>query len=271
MDSYRIIGGECQEKTAVSCRRNGEQREETAMPFTSWRGTVGLIKPTMRPGNLEELIRMLPPGINVIPLFNDIREGSLKEFRDVLGGYEARVEILAQAGIDLIHPAGAPPFMVLGYAGETELVREWEARYKVSIFTSGMNHVAALRAVGAKRFVGVSYFRGDINASYAAYFTAAGFDVLAMAGMDVDFDKVQELDGRQVYRFVREVFLAHRDAEAIYMLGPAWHTADIIGMLEADFGVPVVHHTTALCWEIQKRLHVRQPVAGFGKLVAELP
>jgi maleate cis-trans isomerase len=240
------------------------------MAFPSWRGTVGLIKPTMRAGNLEELIRMLPIGISVIPLFNDIRDGSRAEFERVIAGYEAKTAQFAAEGIELVHPAGAPPFMILGYEKERQLILEWERKYGVEIFTSGMNHVAALRALGVKRFVGVSYFRGEMNATFAQYFTDAGFDVIAMAGMDVDFDKVQELSGHQVYRFVRETFLAHREAEAIYMLGPAWHTADIVAMMEGDFGVPVVHATPALCWEIQKRLHVREPVMGFGRLLAEL-
>jgi hypothetical protein len=39
------------------------------MAFTSWRGVLGCVKPTMRPGGLEELIRILPEGIGVIPLF----------------------------------------------------------------------------------------------------------------------------------------------------------------------------------------------------------
>jgi maleate isomerase len=241
------------------------------MAFTSWRGTVGLIKPTMRAGNLEELIRMLPVGISVIPLFNEIRDGSRGEFERVIAGYEAKAAQFAAEGIELVHPAGAPPFMVLGYAKERELIREWERKYKIEIFTSTMNHVAALKALKVKKFVGVSYFRGDLNTTFGQYFTDAGFNVLAMAGMDVDFNKVQELSSHQVYRFVRETFLAHRDAEAIYMLGPAWHTADIVEMMEGDFGVPIVHSTPALSWEIQKRLHVREPVSGFGRLVAELP
>ena len=37
------------------------------MVFASWRGTAGVIKPTYRPGGLEELIRLLPDGIAVIP------------------------------------------------------------------------------------------------------------------------------------------------------------------------------------------------------------
>jgi maleate isomerase len=241
------------------------------MAMHSWRGTVGLIKPTMRPGNLEELVRILPEGIGVIPLFNDIRSGTVDEFKAVIAGYETKTAVLAEAGIELVHPAGAPPFMLLGHEAEKALILEWERTYNVSIFTSGMNHIAALRAVGARRFVGISYFRGALNQTYAQYFTDAGFEVLAMSGMDVDFDRVQNLSSREVYRFARDAFFAQGGAQAIYLLGPAWQCADIVETMEQDFGVPVVHHTTALCWEIQKRLHVHQPIAGFGRLLRELP
>ena len=122
-----------------------------------------------------------------------------------------------------------------------------------------------------KRFVGATYFRGEINRTYAKYFEDAGFKCLEMAGMDVDFDKAQELSSCEVYRFLKQCFLEHRGAQAIYMLGPAWRTLDIIEMLEADLGVPVIHAIPAQCWDIQRHLHVRQPVKGFGRLVAEMP
>jgi maleate isomerase len=240
--------------------------------FSSWRGTVGLVKPTMRPGNLEDLIRMLPPGIGVIPLFNNIREGTRSEFAAVIAGYEAKTAELAEAGIDLVHPQGAPPFMVLGHDDERELIRGWEKKYRVSVFTSGMVHTAALQALKMKRFIGVSYFRDPgLNETYGKYFTDAGFDIITMRGMDVDFDKVQELSSLQVYSFIRRLVIEHPDTDGIYMLGPAWNTLDIVDMLEADFGIPVVHATPALCWQIQKRLHVRQPVRGFGRLLFEMP
>ena len=37
------------------------------MAFGSWRGTVGIVRPTLRTGGFEDLIRMLPEGIGVIP------------------------------------------------------------------------------------------------------------------------------------------------------------------------------------------------------------
>jgi len=241
------------------------------MAFGSWRGTVGIIRPTLRTGGFEDLVRMLPEGIGVIPLCLDVRRGALDEFQKGIHAYEPKIAQLAEAGVDVINPSGAPPFMVLGYRGEQRQIEAWEKKYKTAIFTSGTTTLDALRALDVKRFVGATYFRGDINKIYARYFTDAGFDVLDMAGMDVDFDKVQELSSREVYRFVKRVFLANSTAQAIYMLGPAWRTLDIVEKLEDDLGVPVIHAVPAQCWDIQRHLSVRQPLFGFGRLIADMP
>ena len=214
---------------------------------------------------------MLPEGIGVIPLFQNVRRGGLDEFKTMIATYEKKIAELVEIGVDLIHPAGAPPFMVRGYKGEQNLIRKWVKQHKIPIFTSGMSHVDALKALKVKSFVGATYFRGDINKMYSKYFVDAGFNVLEMVGMDVDFDKVQELSSHEVYRFVKTAFLRHKKAQGIYMLGSGWRTLNIIEMLERDLGVPVVHGVPAQCWDIQRRLHVRQPVAGVGRLMAEMP
>src|SRR5947199_250320 len=145
------------------------------MTFTSWRGSVGVIKPTMRPGSLEELIRLLPDGI------------------------------------------------------------------------------------------------GEINDLFSRYFQDAGFEVLAMEGIDVPFTEVQRLSSQEVYAHTKRAFLQHDDADAIYMLGSGWRVMDIIAVLEQDLEVPVIHPVPARAWEIMKRLHVREPVSGYGRLLEILP
>jgi maleate isomerase len=234
-------------------------------------GTVGIVRPTARSGGFEDLLRMLPDGIAVTHTCLSVQRGTLAEFQTVIRDYEAKVAEMADAGVDVVNPSGAPPFMVLGYDAEQALIRDWEAKYRVPIFTSGSSHVDALRALGVRRFVGTSYFRGDLNKTYAKYFVDAGFDVLDMVGMDVDFEKVPELKSRQVYDFVKAAFLANREAEAIYMLGPAWRASDMIETLEHDLGVPVVHALPAQCWDIQRHLKLRIPIPGFGRLMADMP
>lgn len=241
------------------------------MAFSSWRGTCGIVRPTLRPGALEELIRLLPDGIGIVPLSNNIRQGTPEEFARVITDYEARVAELAEAGVDIINPSGGPPFMVLGYAGERALVEKWEKAHRIPIFTSGMTHIDSMKALGVKRFVGVTYFKGEINATFARYFADAGLECLDMVGIDVAFDKVQELSAESVYAFAKRAFLANRQAQGIYLLGPGWRIMPIIQPLEDDCGVPVIQHVTSQSWDIQRRLNVRAPVKGFGRLVAELP
>ena len=240
------------------------------MSFTSWRGVVGFIKPTMRTGSLEELIRILPEGIGVLPLFLDIKQGTTDEFKRAVAPFEPLVARLAEAGCDLIHPEGAPPFMLLGFKGEAAQLKAWEKTYKVPFFTSGSNHVRALKALKAKRFVGATYFTGKINDLFAKYFVEAGFDVLGMEGISVPFDQVGHLSSHEVYAHVKRAFLKHHKAEAIYLLGSGWRVLPVIDLLEQDLGVPVVHPVPARCWEIQHRLAIREPVAGYGRLLAEM-
>ena len=90
------------------------------MVYDCWRGMVGIIKPTKGSGSLVELIKLLPEGIGVIPLFNHVRHGTIEEFQGAIPAYEEKIAELAQDKVDLIHPAGTPPFMLLGYKGEAE-------------------------------------------------------------------------------------------------------------------------------------------------------
>jgi maleate isomerase len=241
------------------------------MPFSTWRGMIGCIKPTMRPGSLEELIRMLPEGIGVIPLFLDVKRGTREELENAAKAYEPLIARLAEQKVDIVLPEGAPPFMLLGRKGEAELLANWEAAYGIQIFTSGTNHTRALSALGVKRFVGASYFGGEINDVFARYFRDAGFDVLGMEGIDVDFDDVNKLSPENVYAHIKRVFLKHPKAEGIYLLGSGWRVLPMVDLLEQDLGVPVVHPVPARCWEIQLRLTIRQPTPGYGRLLAEMP
>jgi hypothetical protein len=140
------------------------------MAFSSWRGVVGMINPTMRPGVTEEVIRLLPEGIGLIPLFLNIRRGTEDEFEGMMPAYEKLVAVLADHGCDLIHPHGAPPFMVQGRKKEAEIIRRWEKTYKTPIMSVAQNHVNALKAVKAKSIVGATYFPGKLNAIFAKVF-----------------------------------------------------------------------------------------------------
>jgi len=244
------------------------------MPYdisNSWRGVVGTIKPTHRPGSLEEFIRFLPEGIGVIPVVLGIKEGTEKEFLDSMEPMKEKVAELAKLNVDLIFPQGAPPFMLRGYRGEEAIVRSLEEKHGIPIVTSGMTQVEALRVLGIKRMIGITYFQGELNQKFAQYFTDAGFEVLGMEGIPVAFTEAGRLSYQEVYAFSKKLYLKHKNAQGIYMLGGAWRILEVIQLLEQDLRIPVVHSTPAKVWAIEKRLYVRQPVKGYGRLLEEMP
>jgi maleate cis-trans isomerase len=214
---------------------------------------------------------LLPEGIGVVPVYLNFKRGTEDEFRAALNAVEEKVAELAREGVDLIHPEGAPPFMVHGYQGEEKIIREWEEKYQTPMVTAAQTQVEALRALNVKKFVGVTYFIGSVNDITSRYFAEAGFDVLGMEGISVAFEDVGRLASQEIYAHARRAFLQNQSAQAIYMLGTGWRCLDIIHMLEEDLQVPVVHPVPARVWAVQKRLHVRQPVNGFGQLLEHMP
>jgi len=240
------------------------------MAYRLWRGVVGMVKPTRRPGSLEELIRVLPEGIGVVPLLLNVRQGNRREFAAAIPHYESYVAELAEQGMDLIRVGGTPPFMLLGHKGEAELIRKWEKKYKTPIRTDGQTHTAAMRALKIKRFIGASYSALQ-NEIVIDYMTQAGLTCVSMEPIDVPFHEVGQISPERVYSHIKALFLRHKGADGIYIQGGGWRTGGIVALLEQDLQVPVVHATYCQSWEIQRQLSVREPRQGYGRLLAELP
>ena len=240
------------------------------MHYTMWRGVVGLVKPTRRPGSLEELIRMLPQGIGIVPLLLNVREGSHDEFSSAIPFYEKYVAELAEQGMDMIHPGGTPAFMMLGYDEERRTTDAWSEKYKTPVFTAGQNHVCALRSMHIKSFIGASYSKLQ-NQIVTKYMTQAGFHVKSMEPIDVPFNKAGQISPEECYAHVKKLFKQAGGADGIYIQGGAWRTEGIVETLEKDLQVPVVHANVAQAWEIMKRLDVHEPKQGLGSLLRELP
>lgn len=239
--------------------------------FESWRGVVGDIKPTHRPGSLEEFIKLLPDGIGVVSLTVGISSGAEEEFHDVLEDYKQKAAELAGLGVNLIHIGGAPPMMVHGFAGEDRIVKDLEAKHGIPVSTSGKSQTEAMRALGVKNFAGVTYFKDNMNQIFTRYFTEAGFEVKAMEGIDVPFKDVGRLSGEEIYAHTKKAFLKHPDAQAIYMLGSGWRLLKIVRLLEQDLEVPVIYALSCKLWDVQKKFRVREAIKGYGRLLEELP
>ena len=241
------------------------------MAFTMWRGVVGLVRPTRRPGAIEELIRMLPEGIGILPFMVNFKAGSREEFSKAIPQYEQYTAELAEEKVDLILLAGTPPFCLLGVKGEDALIKSWEKRHQIPIWTEPQLHVEAMKAMKIRKFLGVSYSSLQIKI-VLEYMKDTGLECVAMEPIEgVAFEDVGQISTEAVYAHTKKLWRENPGADGIYVHGGGWQTVRVVEMLEKDLQVPVVHAQACNAWKIHKHLMVRETMPGYGRLLAELP
>jgi maleate isomerase len=69
----------------------------------------------------------------------------------------------------------------------------------------------------------------------------------------------------RAYRLGRSVDIP--EAEAVFLSGTGMPTVPALEMLEADLGKPVISSNSAMMWHALRLCGVRQPIAGYGRLL----
>jgi maleate isomerase len=240
---------------------------------STYRGIVGDIKPRATDSSLVDMIKLLPDGIGVIPVYLNLTQGSREEYGSSYAIYEKHIAYLASQKCNVIAIEGAPPFMLLGPAREAEMVDGWKRKYNTDMFTSSQNQVNAFRALKTKRILGITSGSGgpQMETVYAKYFEDNGIGVVAMIGMGVEFKSIPDVPPATIAAFIKKAFAEHAGADAVYILGSSLEALPLIAPLERELGVRVVQAIAARIWEIQKRLNVHEPIKGYGRLLETLP
>ena len=233
---------------------------------------LGVVKPTLTSNSLKDLQALLPGDIEMIAEYMGFAYRSLDEFRQAMPIYTEKVAALAAQGADLIHPEGAPPFMLQGFAAEAGTIKQWEERHRVPVFTTGSTQVAAMGAFGIGRFVGYTPFAGELAEAFRQYFTDAGFEVLSMGKPVGDSEDVYDLTTEEIRDRVIAAFAGEpAGAEALYILGSDWRLLDVLEDIEAAIGVPVLHPVVVRYWYIMTQLGRAKPLPGHGRLLSAMP
>lgn len=235
-----------------------------------WRGIVGLVKPTFRPGPLEEVIRLLPEGIGVIPLHVGVQYGSDEEFRSAISTAGDRVDELSTMGVDYILVNGAIPPMMLGYPQDHELAAQLTGKYGITVELDTIILLNAMKRMSASNVIFMSHMTKTQNEGFKNYLLKAGINVVDTVTIEVpSLSGASYIQPSEVLRAAKKAHSSHPEADSIYMLGGAWRVLGIIDTLEKDLGVTVFAGTQITLWAILNALHVRESIIGYGKLLVD--
>jgi maleate isomerase len=244
-----------------------------------WR--IGVLVPHADVGPESELQAMAPPEVRIhgmrVP-FGAMRAGGEMDSTIPLAPVRAfaeppdlddATELLASAPIHAIAFGFTSSAYVIGVDGEAEMLERLRTRSRgLPVVAPCASMVEALRLLGTERVAlfDPPWFDDQLNALGAAYYQAAGFDVVSSLSCALPSDQYA-IEPSELFQFVRHQ--VPPEAEAVVFGGNGFRVVGVIAALERDLERPAVSPNQALLWGAIRAVGApTDSITRYGRLFA---
>ncbi|MBW2094368.1 MAG: aspartate/glutamate racemase family protein [Deltaproteobacteria bacterium] len=238
------------------------------------RGRIGLIVPSSNTVCEPEMAKLSPEGVATYStriLFEPSLDG-LKAMKEHVE--RASLELSSEGISNIIAFCCTVGSMIGGPGYDREIVQFVEEKTGVPAITTTTAVKAAFNAFGVKRIAVATPYTREINEIERNMLQAMGYEVTQIVGRHEDVSPNQftnEMIGRlpseEAYRLGLAVDGGSN--EAIFISCTNFHAVEIIDRLENEAGKPVVSSNQATMWYALRKMGIRDPLPGFGRLMED--
>jgi len=233
--------------------------------MAGWERKLGLIVPSWNTVMEYEVQRMAGGAMSVhtarIPHTADTEENLLWLGTQAPGA----AALLSHAKVDVICYGCAAGGFLKGPVEDQALGNKIAEATGIPVAVSSSAVADALRALGAARVSLASPYAPWLNERLRQYLTAAGFEVMAMQGLDTQNHSAVTTE--RIEALITEV--DRPDAQAIFVSCSNFPTLGIIESLERKLGKPIVASNQASMWKMLRLMGDRRALPGAGRLFRE--
>jgi maleate isomerase len=233
--------------------------------MANWERKLGLIVPSCNTVMEYEVQRMAGGAMSVhtsrIPHTADTEENLLWLGTQAPGA----ATLLSHANVDVICYGCAAGGFLKGPVEDRALGAKIEEATGIPVAISSSAVADALRALGAARVSLASPYAPWLNERLRQYLTAAGFEVMAMQGLDTQNHSA--VTTQRIEALITEV--DGPDAQAIFVSCSNFPTLGIIESMERKLGKPIVASNQASMWKMLRLMGDRRALPGAGRLFRE--
>ncbi len=216
----------------------------------------------------DDVMALRPDGVGMhfarIATPDNINEKTLLAAGDMLA--PAAASILPDGSLDVVSYACTSGSLVVGGDRVDAELRNGAPNATPTSLIKGV--IRALRAVGAHKIVVGTPYLDEVNTIERAYLEDAGFEVLAIEGLNLrkDSDMV-----RVTPAFIRDFALSldRPDADAIFISCGALRTLDVIDEIEKSVDKPAICSNQAMIWDVLRLAGVTDAIMGYGRLLED--
>lgn len=230
---------------------------------------LGLIFPVSTRGVPEEGVAMYGERLEFVVNGLTLDRMTPEGYDRVIGLIPAAAEELAAAGAEAIELTGTSLTFYKGEAFNQQL-RETVTRASGLPATTMSNGVIdGLKAVGAKRVAVATAYNDEVNDRLRAFLREHDLEPLVITGMGIeavtDVDSVSQND---LLEFGARVHASAPDADSLLVSCGGFRTLELIPLLEARTGVPVISSMPHGLWAGARLVGLDGRAPGYGELLS---
>ena len=235
-----------------------------------WRARLGFLVPPGNPTVEPEMMALAPNGVSlhfhrmVAQGIPGSLDGQAQRNQTMIDHLDDSVELLAMVRPDTIVIAHTATSYHLGREREADLVARLSQAAGTCVVTAFGAVLAALERLHVRRLSLGAPYSAETTAQGKAHLEMHGFEVVGCDNLKGVINIYNETAER-AYRLARTV--DRPEAEAVFLTGTGMPTLPVLEALEHDLGKPVISSASAMMWHALRLCGVRQPIAGYGRLL----
>jgi maleate isomerase len=217
--------------------------------------------------HLQKLERIVPSNVELVHEQLVLHDGVLSDVQGKLETIVTRAAELTQRHrLDgLIFP-GAPREVL-----NPGLFAGFSSALKIPVATALRASAAALKTFSTKRILLLTPFDDSLNKLIRNFLADLGIAAISPTETLRHYTDALNMTSDDVVTYAKRGMAHHRGVDAIYFQGAVLDPMDCLEKMESDLEVPIVASNPAMLWFIQSKLGLRNPVLGYGKLLANWP
>jgi maleate isomerase len=215
----------------------------------------------------DDVMKLRPDGVGIhftraaIP--DSITNETLAAQADLLA--DCASTLLPDGSLDVVCYACTSGSLVIGEQRVFKELNKGAPNARATSLISGV--IRGLRAVNAKKLVVATPYLDEINLREVEYLEKAGFEVLSIAGLNLEKDSDMV---RVSPDFIAKFALQQDrpDADTIFVSCGALRTLDVVQRIETQTGKPVIASNQAMIWDTLRLAGIDDRFDGYGMLLS---
>ena len=185
---------------------------------------------------------------------------------------EVGARTLATANVDVIAYGCTTGSFYKGPGWDQEMLARMEKAGNAPAVAAAPAVAEALRSFGARRISVVTPYPDWNNQQLRKYLEALGFEVLNVDGepraAKSGNQGINDQNPEDVLAFATK--MCRPEADALLCSCTAWRSVEAVEEIENRVGKPVVTSNQASAWAAFRKIGLKKPIEGFGRLLRNL-